>query len=165
MKKLIAMFTAAATIALVLSATPVAAARQHGSWFEITRGSFETLPGGEDLGINVRGRAKMVRTGDDEAGATLVSVRVRGLAPDTTYPVHVHNQPCSATPPGGGHYQNVVDGPIDNVNEMWPVIETDHHGRGTGFAVHDARARDDAQSIVVHYPADTSIRLACLDLE
>ena len=103
-----------------------------------------------------------MQTADD--GATLVVVRVRNLAPNTTYPVHVHNQPCSATPPGGGHYQNVVDGPVDPVNEMWPVIETNRRGRGVGFAVHDARAREDAQSIVVHYPDDTSIRLGCLDL-
>ncbi|NNC79424.1 MAG: hypothetical protein HKN94_04645 [Acidimicrobiales bacterium] len=164
MKRFIAMTTVAATISLLLSANPLSASHQQRSWFHVTQGSFETLPGGEELGYDVQGRAKMVRTGHGDAGATLVVVRVRGLDPRTTYPTHVHNKPCSATPPGGGHYQNVIGGPVDDVNEMWPAITTNKRGKGTSFAMHDAQARLDAQSIVVHYPLDTSIRLACLDL-
>ena len=52
----------------------------------------------------------------------------------------------------------------DAVNEIWPTISTDAHGRGFGTATHDARARNDAMSIVIHYPANTAIRLACVDL-
>ena len=164
MKRLIAILAAAATLSLIFTVTPAAAHDRHPGWLDVTHGRFQPLPGGLELGIDMRGRAQMYRVGTARDGATLVVVRVRKLAPNTTYPVHVHNQPCSATPPGGGHYQNVVGGPVDPVNEMWPVIETNRRGRGVGFAVHDARAREDAQSIVVHYPDDTSIRLGCLDL-
>ena len=150
-----------ATAGLAATASPVDAhARPHR---EVTHGHFETLPGGADLGYHIHGRARMVRT-DRHGGTTKVVVRVRGLDPDTTYPTHVHNQPCSATPAGGSHYQDVIGGPVDAVNEIWPTISTDAHGRGFGTATHDARARNDAMSIVIHYPANTAIRLACVDL-
>ena len=150
-----------ATAGITATASPVDAHGRHHR--EVTHGHFVTLPGGAELGYHVHGRAKMVRS-DRHGGVTKVVVRVRGLDPDTTYPAHVHNQPCSATPPGGSHYQHVIGGAVDQVNEIWPTITTDHRGRGTGFALHGERARDDARSIVVHYPPDTSIRLACLDL-
>jgi hypothetical protein len=89
---------------------------------------------------------------------------VRGLEANTTYPAHVHNAPCSATPPGGSHYQHQVGGPVDAVNEIWPIVTTGSAGRGFGSAWHTHRARPDAMSIVIHYPPDTSIRLACADL-
>ena len=150
-----------ATAGITTTASPAEAnGRQHR---EVTHGHFETLPGGTDLGYHVHGRAKMVRT-DRNGGTTKVVVRVRGLDPDTTYPAHVHNQPCSAMPAGGGHYQNMIGGDVDRVNEIWPTITTNERGRGKGFAVHGARARDDAMPIVIHYPLNTSIRLACLDL-
>ena len=50
------------------------------------------------------------------------------------------------------------------MNEIWPVVTTNDSGRGWGSAVHRHRARPDAMAIVIHYPPDTSIRLACLDL-
>ncbi len=150
-----------ATAGITATASPAAAnGRQQR---EVTHGHFETLPEGVDLGYHVHGRAKMVRT-DRDGGTTRVVVRVRGLDPDTTYPVHVHNQPCSAMPAGGGHYQHMIGGNVDPVNEIWPTITTNERGRGIGFALHDARARDDAMAIVIHYPPKTSIRLACLDL-
>lgn len=154
-----------ATAGLTATASPVDAHRPHHrpQHREVTHGHFETLAGGTDLGYHIHGRAVMVRS-DRHGGATAVVVRVRGLDADTTYPTHVHNQPCSASPPGGSHYQNVVDGPVDAVNEIWPTVTTDRLGRGFGFAEHDARARDDAMSIVIHYSRDTSIRLACVDL-
>ena len=131
---------------------------------EVTSGRFQTLPGGADLGFDLRGRAVMIRFGR-HGGQTIVGVHISGLDADTTYPTHVHNQPCSATPPGGSHYQHEVGGAVDTVNEMWPTITTDRRGNGFGHAVHGHRARPDARSIVVHYPPDTSIRLACVDLQ
>jgi len=130
---------------------------------EVTSGSFITLTGGTDLGYDIDGRAVMVRrpAGD---GSTFIAVHIRGLAPGLTYPTHVHNAPCSASPSGGSHYQHDVGGPADMVNEIWPTIRTNAAGNGTGSATHGNWARADAMSIVVHYPADTSIRLACADL-
>jgi hypothetical protein len=130
---------------------------------QVTKGAFTTLQGGIDLGYDITGRATMIRI-PGLHGWTIVSVRAGGLDPVTVYPVHVHNAPCSNNPPGGGHYQNVVGGPVDAFNEMWPVVTTNAAGRGNGFAVHGYWARPDAMSIVIHNPANTSIRLACLDL-
>ncbi len=160
-KALIPILTLLATTGIIAIASPADAnGRQHR---EVTHGHVQTLPGGTDLGFDIHGRAKMVRT-DRHGGATFVVIRVRGLAPNTTYKTHVHNAPCSATPAGGGHYQHSVDGAVDAANEIWPEITTDDRGRGVGHAVHAAIARDEAQSIVIHYSENTTIRLACVDL-
>jgi hypothetical protein len=155
-------------VAMTIAVTAGAAVSQtsapvnaEGQGAQVTSGRVQTLAGwpGDDL----TGGAVMIRTGAGD-GRTIVSVRVRGLEPHKTYPVHVHNQPCSFTPPGGGHYQHIVAGPVDAVNEMWPTISTNAQGNGTGFATHDHRARPEAQAIIVHNPSNTSIRLACIDL-
>ena len=155
--------TAALTFSATMTSTVTAAGSNHTTRHvrtEVTSGQFETLPGGASLGYELQGRAVMIRSGDE----TTVRVRIKGLDANATYPTHVHNQPCSATPPGGSHYQHDVPGPVDAVNELWPTISTNRHGNGVGRATHEHRARADAQSIVVHYPSDTSIRLACVDL-
>ncbi len=157
MKRHARMVSLLALSLLVVLAAPAAAHPKDGS--TITRGVFQTLPGGADLGYDIVGAAVMIRSDDQ----TVVKVRVRGLDANTTYPAHVHNASCSSTPPGGGHYQHLVGGAVDAVNEIWPVVTTDDLGRGRGYAVHDHRARPDAMAIVIHYPPDTSIRLACLD--
>jgi Cu-Zn family superoxide dismutase len=148
----------ALAIGLVVALTAPAAATT-GS-LEVTRGRVTTLEGGEQLGYELQGRAVMVRS----ASTTVVVLRVRGLEANTTYPAHVHNAPCSSTPPGGGHYQHEIGGPVDAANEIWPAVSTNNTGRGWGAAWHGHRARADAMSIVIHYPPDTSIRLACIDL-
>lgn len=164
MQALIPILAATAALTITGTATEAKAHPANGPGrAEVTSGSFETLPGGAELGYDVRGHAVMIRSAR-QTGSTTVAVRVRGLEPGTVYPTHVHNQPCSATPPGGSHYQHEVGGPVDADNEMWPTITTTHRGNGFGFATHAHRARADAQSIVVHFPLDTSIRLACLDL-
>jgi hypothetical protein len=156
-RKKIWILPLAAALVMALSAPVTAGATETAG---ITKGKFVTLSGGDDLGYTVRGRAVMVRFAD----STLVLVQVRGLDPRETYPTHVHNAPCSASPPGGSHYQHDVGGAVDNVNEIWPTITTNRRGNGFALAWHDNRVRPDAMSIVVHYPVDTSIRLACADL-
>ena len=146
-------------VALVMLLAVPAAAGGAG----VTSGDLATLQGGADLGFEITGRVVMRRVPGD-AGKTLVVVQVRGLDPNTVYPVHVHNAPCSATPPGGGHYQDQIGGPVDPVNEIWPTVETNAAGNGLGVAVHGHRARPDAMAVVIHYPPATSIRLACADL-
>jgi hypothetical protein len=142
---------------LLLTMAGPAAAR---SSVDVTKGRVQTLQGGTDLGYTLTGGALMIRFDH----ATVVAVKVRGLDPATTYPTHVHNAPCSATPPGGSHYQHIEGGPVDDVNEIWPTLTTNRHGRAWTTVWHDHRARPDAMAIVIHYPADTSIRLACIDL-
>ena len=152
--------TVAVTVGAAVSQTgaPVNADDQRA---QVTSGRVQTLAGwpGDDL----TGGAVMIRIGAGD-GRTIVSVHVRGLEPNKTYPVHVHNLPCSVTPPGGGHYQHVVGGAVDAVNEIWPTISTNAQGNGTGYATHDHRARPAAQAIIVHNPSNTAIRLACIDL-
>jgi hypothetical protein len=150
----------AATAGLAIWTSPVDAGGDHHR-VEVTTGHFQTLPGAGD--DDVRGGAIMFRS-DRDGGRTTVFVHVRGLDSNRSYPTHVHNRPCAADPAGGSHYQNVTPGPVDSVNEIWPTISTRANGTGFGYAVHAARARHDAMSIVVHNPDDTSIRLACVDL-
>lgn len=158
MKTLITVLAAVAGLAVTTSPVDAGGRGHH---MEVATGHFQTLPGGADT--DIAGHAVMFRS-DRGGGRTVVVVRARGLDPSTSYPTHVHNQPCSADPPGGSHYQNVIGGPVDPVNEIWPTISTRANGHGFGYAEHSARARDDAMSIVVHNPANTSIRLACVDL-
>lgn len=149
-----------ATALVVLAAAP-AAAGEGGA--DVASGEFSTLAGGVELGYDIDGRVVMRRVPAD-GGRTTVTVQVRGLDAATVYPVHVHNAPCSADPPGGSHYQHEVGGPVDAVNEIWPAVTTNAAGNGRGSASHGHWARPDAQSVVIHYPANTSIRLACADL-
>jgi len=148
---------------VVAHAVPVAADPPGHRPVEVSHGRFGTLPDGADLGYDIRGRAVMFRT-DADGGTTYVSIRVRGLDPDTTYKTHVHDLPCSSTPAGGGHYQHEIGGAVDGANEIWPTISTTSRGHGAGSAVHGERAREDARSVVIHWPENSAIRLACLDL-
>lgn len=159
-RSVLATVAAAAAILVTPAVTTASGERASRSPVEITTGAVANLPDGVALGYDLDGAAVMVRT----PRRTLVAIHVRGLDPSTTYPAHVHNAPCSATPAGGGHYQHEVGGPVDAVNEIWPVVTSNSRGRGHGFAAHGFRARPEAQSIVIHYPPDTSIRLACVDL-
>jgi hypothetical protein len=126
---------------------------------EVTSGEFQTFAAGNGRGYEISGKAHMTRSAD---GKTIVSVHVKGLAPKTAYGVHVHNKACGDAN-GGGHYQEVVGGPVDAYNEIWPLITTNSAGIGNGKAIHAFRARPEAQSVVVH---DTDgARLACADLD
>jgi Cu-Zn family superoxide dismutase len=141
----------------------IAAPASAGDDAEVTSGSFVTLPGGAALGYDIGGHASMRRV-PGGGGSTTITVHVTGLDADTRYPAHVHNAPCDATPPGGGHYQHTVGGPVDAANEIWPIVSSNPAGVGRGFARHANWARPDAMAVVIHYPANTSIRLACVDL-
>jgi hypothetical protein len=126
---------------------------------QVTSGEFQTFAAGLERGYNISGRAQMVRTAE---GRTLTSVQAWGLASSTAYPIHVHNAPCAVNN-GGGHYQDVVGGPVDNVNEIWPGFTTNASGHGNGYATNDFIARPEAQSVVIH---DTDgARIACADLK
>jgi hypothetical protein len=143
----------ALAVALVGATAVVAAGAQ------VTNGDFHTYAAGLDRGFGISGRAQMVRSAN---GRTLVHVQAWGMAADTTYPIHVHNAPCAVND-GGGHYQDVVGGPADNVNEIWPGFTTNANGHGNGDAANDFTARPEAQAVVIH---DTDgARIACADLQ
>lgn len=125
----------------------------------VTTGSFHTFATGLERGYDIGGEAVMVRSAH---GRTHTSVKVWGLAADSSYPTHVHNAPCNVNN-GGGHYQNIVGGPVDSVNEIWPRVYTDGSGFGTGQARNEFIARPEAQSVVIH-DLDGA-RIACADLQ
>jgi hypothetical protein len=140
---------------VVLLSTVVASA----AGAQVTNGDFQTFATGVTRGYTISGRAQMERTA---GGQTLVQVKVLGLAPNTSYPVHVHNAPCNVNN-GGGHYQDIIGGPANNNNEIWPGFTTNASGQGNGHTANDFTARPEAQSVVIH---DTDgARIACTDLK
>jgi hypothetical protein len=127
----------------------------------VTSGYATPLPAAIERGLDIEGAASMVRT---LAAVTRVDVAVEGLAADVTYPAHVHALPC-AIAAGGGHYK--IDpartDPAED-NEIWLALAADGGGDAYDAAEVAHTARAEAQSIVIHDPADGA-RLACIDLE
>jgi Cu/Zn superoxide dismutase len=157
----------AALAIVVLGAAPAAAGptKDHGT--------FQTLPDGSAMGLEIEGFAAITRS---DAG-TEVKVVVRGLAPATTYAAHLHNAPCSAANPGGAHYKNDPAGASMPPNELWlsstddPMagIEANSGGVAHGRGSADWVARPEAQSVVIHYipPGGSTAggpKIACADL-
>jgi hypothetical protein len=138
------------------------------------RGTFQTLPDGAAMGLEIEGFATLTRS----EGGTEGKVVVRGLEPATTYAAHLHDAPCSDANPGGAHYKNDPAGPAMPPNELWFSSTDDPtfgiransagvaHGRGSA----DWVARPEAQSVVIHYipPGGTTAggpKIACADLK
>ncbi len=157
----------AAVVVVALGAAPALAGPAQ------VRGTFQTLPDGAAMGLDIERFATLTRTDAGTSG----KVVVRGLEPATTYAAHLHNAPCSAANPGGGHYKNDPAGPAMPPNELW-LSSTDDpmagitansggvaHGRGSA----DWIARPEAQSVVIHFipPGGTTAggpKIACADL-
>jgi hypothetical protein len=122
----------------------------------VTRGNVHAFATG--AGLAITGRAQMVRTAD---GKTIVTVHVSGLAPDTTYGSHVHQQACGVGD-ADGHYKFDPVGPAAPPNEIWPGFTTNAAGVGNGKATVDGTAGPTAVSVVIHGPGGAKI--ACADL-
>ena len=165
---------AGSAVCLALSVAGPAA----GDGATVTRGGFSSLAGAVDRPEeDMEGRARLVRTAD---GRTHLSVTLSGLQPDVTYGVHLHNAPCSATNPGGGHYKHDSTGPGRPPNELWasstphdPLagIESNAAGNASGNGTADWVAGANAVSVVIHaglgHGATTTAggpKLACADL-
>jgi Cu-Zn family superoxide dismutase len=123
-----------------------AASAVGASGAKVTRGDIRAFALG--AGLEISGRAQMIRTAD---GRTIVTVHVEGLAPDTAYGSHVHQQAC-ATGEADGHYKFDPAGPPAPPNEIWPAFTTNVAGT----------AGPNAVSVVVHAPGGAKI--ACADL-
>ena len=145
---------AAVLAALSIGAAFAPAAMAGGA--TVTRGDVAAFATG--IGQPITGRAQMVRSAD---GRTIVSVHVEGLAPDTTYGSHVHQQPC-AVGEADGHYKFDPAGPATPPNEIWPGFTTNAAGVGNGNASVAGTAGANAVSVVVHAPGGAKI--ACADL-
>jgi len=106
------------------------------------------------------GTATIVRRLD---GVTEASIDVEGLGGRETYPVHLHNAPCSAYQ-AGDHY--LIDPGItyvDEANELWLNVTTKPKGGAKRTVAIPHLLRAEAQAFIVHH-ADGA-RLACIDLK
>jgi hypothetical protein len=122
----------------------------------VTSGEIRAFATSDDPAI--AGHATMIRAAD---GKTIVTVHAVGLAPDTAYGAHVHQQAC-ADNAAGGHYKFDPAGPPAPPNELWPAFTTNAAGVGTGRAVVDRTAGPSAVAVVIHAPGGAKI--ACADL-
>lgn len=122
-------------------------------------GGFDVLEAGVDTAYeDAHGSARIRR--DLAADTTTVVVVLNRLAPDTSYPAHLHVGSCDDV---GGHYQHDPDGGAEPPNELWPEFETDHLGRARTSATAPWVARPEAASVVVHDP-DSGAMVLCADL-
>lgn len=164
-KRAVLALVGLAAVTVALPASPAAAATEVGR--------FHTLAAGADMGIEVSGVAILSRTGDSTWGRVVVI----GLQPGLLYAAHLHNLPCSAPNPGGGHYQDVVGGAVTPPNELWFSSTSDPQagitanagGVAIGRGSADWLARPEAQSVVIHaIPAGGHTgggpKIACADL-
>lgn len=124
-------------------------------------------------------RVQAVYTG---SGSSVVTLHVWGLAPNTAYGAHAHQNACGSTGAAAGpHFQNVVDPvqPSTNPayanadNEIWLDFTTDENGNAAAqTAVQWQFAADRrAHSVIIHQepthvgppnPGSAGPRLACL---
>jgi hypothetical protein len=141
-----------AGLSLAIAFAPTALADRA----QVTRG--EIAPFATGIGQPISGHAVMVRSAD---GRTIVSVHVEGLAPDTTYGSHVHQQPCTVSD-ADGHFRFDPAGPATPPNEIWPGLTTNAAGVGNGNAIAAGTAGPNAVSVVIHAPSGAKI--ACADL-
>jgi hypothetical protein len=147
-----------ATLGLLIGLVAVLPAAAGGA--VVTRGTFsEFAEGAKTPAMDISGHAVMIRTAD---GRTIVSVHVVGLAPNTTYAVHVHKQSC-AIEEADGHYQHNGT-TVDDQNEIWPGFTTNAAGIGNGSARNDWSAGSSAMAVVVHRPTALPNKIACADL-
>jgi hypothetical protein len=122
----------------------------------VTRGDVHAFAAG--AGLEITGNAQMIRTAD---GKTIVTVHVEGLAANTAYGSHVHQQAC-AVGEADGHFKFDPAGPATPPNEIWPAFTTNAAGKGNGFASVSGTAGPNAVSVVIHAPGGAKI--ACADL-
>jgi hypothetical protein len=128
----------------------------------VTEGNFYPMGHG---GQTIFGSAKMIRY---DRG-TDVMVHLRGLAPDNSYPAHVHVGTCADM---GSHYRNDPRGPEGPPNELWPSSDPNDPGAGVvsdsqGYANAKGHvswtARPEARSLMIH-DKESGHMLGCADL-
>ncbi len=151
--------TAGLALALALATGGAAAPAMGAPGATVTAG--EVHPFAVGAGLDLGGRAHMVRTAD---GRTVVSLHVTGLTPGATYAAHVHAAPC-AVGEADGHYMHDPAGPVTPPNEIWPgPLTANPAGVAHGRTVADLTAGPSAVSVVVHRPGPTPNKIACADL-
>lgn len=108
------------------------------------------------------GATARVREIATASGSTIVTLQVRGLAPNREYGAHAHKFACGTTDPlaVGGHFQYGVD-PVqpsidpafaNPANEIWLDFTTDAEGNAAAQSLVSWQfpAGRRAQSVIVH---------------
>lgn len=154
----------ALTVAAGLTVAPAAAAPSTQVWsdgeFSATGPVFTYATGLIPAGAQVRVHA--IYPGN---GSTVATLHVTGLAADTTFAVHAHIGPCSATPASSlGHYQDQPGTGADFVNEhneLWLGFTTNDAGNASAQTVVDWKPRaGQAVSLTFHQGGPT--RVGCV---
>ncbi len=153
--------TALAATALALSSAGPAAASQA------VKGEGRFSTAGHAYTYNPvvvpEGATAMLRVVETGGGKTVAVLIVRGLPTNTTYAVHAHTGPCSASPMSSeGHYQHQPSGPVDPVNELWLGFTTNAAGVGVAHAMVDWEFRDNDSSESITFHHGGPARVACL---
>ena len=131
------------------------------------------------------GATARVQTVATPSGKTIVTMHLRGLAPNTEYGAHAHANPCGATGLAAGpHYQYVED-PVQPStdpayanpgNEIWLDFTTNAAGSAVAHTTVDWQFHPErrAESVIIHVehthtgPHDSGVagaRLACLTVD
>ncbi len=128
---------------------------------ETLSGNGTIMPFAAGEGTNISGSARIEIDGE----RTQVMAEVEGLDASEEYISHVHVLPC-AVENAGGHYK--IDPSVEaNVedNELWLDIEPGADGTATAMVERAHRAREDAQSLVIHrIEGEQMPKVACADL-
>lgn len=170
-RRVVSSLVALGTLSAVILPTGAEAAIGVG---RVTVGRFTTLAAGTEAGLDIDGVALLSRRVTDTTGRVVVL----GLEPGSTYAAHLHNQPCDAENPGGGHYMNLPGAGGAPPNELWfsssedqtDGITANRAGVAVGRGSADWVARGDARAVVIHaIPVGGSTaggpKIACADLE
>jgi Cu-Zn family superoxide dismutase len=140
------------TGAVVFAASPALAGADRAR----AEGPFTTYS--PDVPSGARARVDAVY---NAAGATIVTLHVWGLRPDTEYGAHAHVNPCGVTGAAAGpHWQRVPDPVTPSVNpayanpgnEIWLDLTTDDEGNGVARSKQDWQFPPDhgPRSVVLH---------------
>jgi superoxide dismutase, Cu-Zn family len=160
--------------AALFAASPALAGVDHVRAGGVLVRYAEEIPVGAGARVHVR---------YDSAGDTRTTIRVRGLRPDTSYQLRVHESGCGAIGRAAGPtFQNVAspdpESPTDPTyanpgNEIWLDISTDATGRAVARSTVSWQFSPErrAGSVIIHRqhipnsPRElgvTGARLACL---
>ena len=173
----VSVLTVATGVVLFATSPSLAAAHRVRTEGELVR--YGT---GQDVPAGATARVQAVYNG---AGATVVTLHVRGFKPNREYGAHAHNNACDPVDPmaAGGHFQKVpfpqgssaTDPMYANpTNEIWLDLTTDEKGNGVAQTKVPWQFSDErsAGSVMIHAehthtgshgPAGTAgARLACL---
>jgi hypothetical protein len=140
-----------ASCALILGATQVAAGSLAGIYKSEKDDLKDPLPLTND---GVFDSAKAMTTITQTDGTTTFEIRVTGIdgAVGQPFGAHLHIGPCENS---GGHYQDVIGGPIDAVNEAWVAVVPDADGVALGETTVNFVPDDDKYPL--HWPGKMSI--------